>query len=62
MKIGEDQQVLQVEIALIGSLTLNHTSPTLNCALSTSLSQREGWGELSNGFLERLGMSGASAA
>jgi len=44
-KIDEAQQVLKVRIALICSLTINHTAPTLNCALSTSLSQREGWGE-----------------
>ena len=57
-KIDEAQQVLKVRIALNCSLTLNHTAPTLNCALSTSLSQREGWGEA----LQRLGRSGASAA
>ena len=57
-KIDEAQQVLKVRIALICSLTLNHTAPTLNCALSTSLPQREGWGEA----LQRLGKSGASAA
>jgi hypothetical protein len=57
-KIDEAQQVLKVRIALICSLTLNHTAPTLNYALSTKLSQREGWGEA----LQRLGRSGASAA
>jgi len=45
MKIDEAQQVLKVNFALISSLTLNHIVPTLNCVLSTSLSQRESWGE-----------------
>jgi len=58
MKIDEAQQVLKVRIALICSQALNHTTPTLNHALSTLLSQREGWGEV----LQRLGRSGASAA
>ena len=57
-KIDEAQQVLKVRIALICSQALSHTAPTLNYALSTILSQREGWGEA----LQRLGRSGASAA
>ena len=57
-KIGEAQQVLKVRIALICSQALNYTAPTLNYALSTILSQREGWGEA----LQRLERSGVSAA
>jgi len=45
MKTDEAQEVLKVTIALIYSQTLNHTAPTLNHALSTLLSQREGWVE-----------------
>jgi hypothetical protein len=50
MKIDEARQVLKVRVALICSLALNHIAPTLNHALSTLLSQREGWGELTQGF------------
>jgi hypothetical protein len=50
MKIDEARQVLKVRITLICSLALNHTAPTLNHALSTLLSQRDGWGELTQGF------------
>jgi hypothetical protein len=55
-KIDEARQVLKVRIALICSLALNHTAPTLNHTLSTLLSQREGWGELTQGF--RKGLEG----
>jgi hypothetical protein len=44
------QQVLKIWLALFCSLTLNHIAPTLNYSLSPSLSQREGWGELSKGL------------
>jgi hypothetical protein len=46
--------VLKVRIALIYSLALNHTAPTLNHTLSTLLSQREGLGELTQGFAKSL--------
>jgi hypothetical protein len=49
-KIDETRQVLKVRIALICSLARNHTAPTLNHALNTLLSQREGWRELTQGF------------
>jgi hypothetical protein len=53
-KIDEAQHVLKVWLALIYSLALNHTALTLNDSLITSLSQREGWGELSNGLGKAL--------
>jgi hypothetical protein len=53
-EIDETRQVLKVRIALIYSLALNHTAPTLNHALSTLLSQREGWEELTQGFEKGL--------
>jgi hypothetical protein len=49
-KIDKARQVLKVRIALICSLALNHIAPILNHALSTLLSQRDGWGELTQGF------------
>jgi hypothetical protein len=49
-EIDEARQVLKVRIALIYSLVLNHIAPTLNHALSTLLSQREGWEELTQVF------------
>jgi hypothetical protein len=61
-KIDEARQVLKVRITLICSLALNHIAPTLNHVLSTLLSQREGWGELTQGFEKGFGRSGASVA
>jgi hypothetical protein len=62
MKIDEARQVLKVRITLICSLALNHTTPTLNHALSTLFSQKRGLGRAHTRLWKGFGRSGASAA